>query len=398
MSSYLVLEYADGGELFSLITKHGRMTEDKALPIFRQILSALYFCQMVNVSHRDLKPENILLTAAGQVKLVDFGLGKITPKGSLLSSTCGSPHYLAPEIVSFETYDARKTDVWSLGCVFYTLLAGHLPFEGRTQELLLNEVRRGSFRVHTFFSPEATHLLMRMICVDPLVRIKLSQIWRHPLVARYAPQDRLPGRPRDIYSAPLTLWDVEAPLVQSRQEIDRETMQNLKVLHPGKSEEQIVSQLKSLRFGPPPPIFFLSFFLSPPPTTDRWNIAQTASSWYIASSSSTGIATPSVIPTSSSARDAAETWPQPSSTTLRRRGTVAPGDGRQPSRRCRPSITTPKALLTSQSRGRIACQEGGSDGIPTGPMQTTILLRPPRVRSEEWGKSQSILPERLVVD
>ena len=135
-----------------------------------------------------------------------------------------------------------------------------------------------------------------------------------------------------------------------------------------------------------------------------------ASSWCIASSSSTEIATPSVIPTSSNARGAAETWPQPSSTILRRPVAVAPGTGHQPSRQCRQSITTPKALLlttaaatttatTNRRRycsvmviaveilpgvpagGRIACQEEGGDGIPTDPTQTT--LPPPRVRPKE---------------
>ncbi|KAF8250426.1 Pkinase-domain-containing protein, partial [Wilcoxina mikolae CBS 423.85] len=246
-SLFLVMDYADGGELFGYLTKYGRMSEDEAMPMFRQILSALYYCQMVNITHRDLKPENIFMMSDGTVKLGDFGLGKITPKGKLFDSACGSPHYIAPEIASFRKYDARKTDVWSLGCVLYTCLAGHLPFEGETQEDLLQAVRHGVFKIHRHFSEQAIDLLKKMMCVNPRKRVRLSQIFKHPLVKKYEPRSRdgTRGRASDINPGPLNMYDVVDPVITSANDVDAETMQNLRTLHPDKSDEQIIYQLKA---------------------------------------------------------------------------------------------------------------------------------------------------------
>jgi len=239
------MEFADGGELFGLINREGRMDEDTAMPIFRQILSGLYYCHMLNITHRDLKPENILVMADGTIKLADFGLGKVTPKGQLFSSACGSPHYIAPEIASFQDYDARKTDVWSLGCVLYTCLAGHLPFEGESQDDLLEAVRTGVYRIRGYFSEKAADLIKKMMCVDPEKRIKLDQLFKHPLVERYAPLDGMPGRPSDIYAGPLRMWDLAGPVIKSADDVDAETMQNLRILHPDKNDEQLIYQLKA---------------------------------------------------------------------------------------------------------------------------------------------------------
>jgi serine/threonine-protein kinase HSL1 (negative regulator of Swe1 kinase) len=106
-----MMEYCQGTELFQLLTKFGPLREDQALPLFRQMLSAVYYCQMINVAHRDIKPENMVVTFENRVKIIDFGLCSIAGKNIFMSTLCGSPHYVAPEILQSKEYDGRKADV-----------------------------------------------------------------------------------------------------------------------------------------------------------------------------------------------------------------------------------------------------------------------------------------------
>lgn len=96
---YLVLEHVSGGELFDYLVKKGRLTPKEARRFFRQIISALDFCHSHSICHRDLKPENLLLDEKNNIKIADFGMASLQPAGSMLETSCGSPHYACPEVI-----------------------------------------------------------------------------------------------------------------------------------------------------------------------------------------------------------------------------------------------------------------------------------------------------------
>ncbi|KAE8782908.1 CBL-interacting protein kinase 32 [Hordeum vulgare] len=129
---YIVLEYVTGGELFDTIVNHGRMREDEARRYFQQLINAVDYCHSRGVYHRDLKPENLLLDSCGNLKVSDFGLSALSQQlkdDGLLHTTCGTPNYVAPEVLEDQGYDGAMADLWSCGVILFVLLAGYLPFE-----------------------------------------------------------------------------------------------------------------------------------------------------------------------------------------------------------------------------------------------------------------------------
>ena len=130
---YLVAEYVEGRSLREIIDSEAPLPPDRATELIRKISDGIAYCHENDVVHRDLKPENILITAAGQPVILDFGLA-LTRKGRRvtyprLSSIAGTPEYMAPEQVDGQRGD-RRTDVYSIGIIFYEMLAGHPPFGG----------------------------------------------------------------------------------------------------------------------------------------------------------------------------------------------------------------------------------------------------------------------------
>jgi serine/threonine protein kinase len=124
----------NNGELFDYITRraHG-LEEETALMFFRQILSAVGYCHSFNICHRDLKPENILLTKDLEIKIADFGMAALHQSPDhRLKTSCGSPHYAAPELIKGNTYRGNQADIWSLGVILYAMLSGILPFDVET--------------------------------------------------------------------------------------------------------------------------------------------------------------------------------------------------------------------------------------------------------------------------
>jgi serine/threonine protein kinase len=129
---YLVLEYVTGGELFNKILNQGRLREDQSRKYFQQLIDAVDYCHSRGVYHRDLKPENLLLDAAGNLKISDFGLSALPQQfraDGLLHTTCGTPNYVAPEVIDDKGYDGAKADLWSCGVILFVLMAGYLPFD-----------------------------------------------------------------------------------------------------------------------------------------------------------------------------------------------------------------------------------------------------------------------------
>jgi 5'-AMP-activated protein kinase catalytic alpha subunit len=173
---FLIMEYIDGGELYDYIVHQGKLNEAAARYVFQQIVCALEYCHHFRVVHRDLKPENILLGANLQVKIIDFGLANLMRDGDFLATSCGSPNYAAPEVISGRLYFGPEVDVWSCGVVLYALLCGCLPFDEDTIPQLFAKIKKGKYSVPSFITAGARALLEQVICVDPLVRLTIPQI------------------------------------------------------------------------------------------------------------------------------------------------------------------------------------------------------------------------------
>src|SRR5271156_3653986 len=175
----MVLEYA-GGELFDYIVQNGKMREDEARRFFQQIICAVEYCHRHKIVHRDLKPENLLLDQNMNVKIADFGLSNIMTDGNFLKTSCGSPNYAAPEVISGKLYAGPEVDVWSCGVILYVLLVGRLPFDDDFIPALFKKIAAGSFVTPAFLSPAAVKLIKSMLQVNPVQRITVQDIRRDP--------------------------------------------------------------------------------------------------------------------------------------------------------------------------------------------------------------------------
>lgn len=142
---YLVLEYVQGGELFDYVSGNGALPEQEAVRLFRQIVAGLSYCHRFNICHRDLKPENLLLDSNRNIKLADFGMAALQPEGTWLNTSCGSPHYAAPEVVNGQQYRGDKADIWSTGIILFAMLNGFLPFDGGSLGKTLSLVKKGEY-------------------------------------------------------------------------------------------------------------------------------------------------------------------------------------------------------------------------------------------------------------
>ncbi|XP_061367368.1 CBL-interacting serine/threonine-protein kinase 11-like [Gastrolobium bilobum] len=179
---YFVMEFVKGGELFAKISK-GRFSEDLARRYFHQLISAVGYCHSRGVYHRDLKPENLLLDEHGNLKVSDFGLsavkGQVRVDG-LLHTLCGTPAYVAPEILAKKGYDGAKVDVWSCGVILFVLVAGYLPFNDPNLMVMYKKIYKGEFRCPRWMSPELRRFLSRLLDTTPETRITVDEILRDP--------------------------------------------------------------------------------------------------------------------------------------------------------------------------------------------------------------------------
>jgi len=140
---FLVMEYAEGGELFDRIIAKEYYTEAEAKIVVRVVAKVLRYCHAEGVTHRDLKPENLLYadeTENAVIKIADFGFAKLVTEETNMSTMCGTPGYYAPEIVRKLPYDS-KCDIWSLGVIAYILLCGFPPFYDENQVEEMRKVR-----------------------------------------------------------------------------------------------------------------------------------------------------------------------------------------------------------------------------------------------------------------
>ncbi|KAJ7961362.1 Kinase family protein [Quillaja saponaria] len=186
----LVLEYCRGGDLSLYIQRHGRMPEATAKHFLRQLAAGLQVLRDNNLIHRDLKPQNLLLSTNDDnsvLKIADFGFARsLQPKG-LAETLCGSPLYMAPEIMQLQKYDA-KADLWSVGTILFQLVTGRTPFTGNNQIQLLQNIVK-STELHSTLdtqdlSSECKDLCRKLLHCNPVERLTFEEFFNHPFLSQ----------------------------------------------------------------------------------------------------------------------------------------------------------------------------------------------------------------------
>lgn len=180
---YMVLELVNGGELFDRVSKSGRLSENLCRRYFQQLVAAVGYCHSRGVFHRDLKLENLLLDDNGDLKVSDFGLSAIPDQvqaDGLFHTLCGTPAYVAPEILAKKGYSAAAVDLWSCGIILFVLVAGYLPFNDANLMAMYRKIYRGEFRCPKWTSPELRDLIGRLLDRNPDTRITVEEILAHP--------------------------------------------------------------------------------------------------------------------------------------------------------------------------------------------------------------------------
>ncbi|KAL4430220.1 hypothetical protein ABPG74_014779 [Tetrahymena malaccensis] len=176
---YLIMEYAQGGELFDYIVKNQKINERESCKYIQQILSGVEYLHNLNIAHRDLKPENLLLDHQKNIKIVDFGLSNLYKEGELLKTACGSPCYAAPEMIQGKKYEGLCVDIWSTGIIMFALICGYLPFEDQNTSVLYKKIVSGEFSIPRWVSTEAKDLMNCILNTDPVKRYKINDIRNH---------------------------------------------------------------------------------------------------------------------------------------------------------------------------------------------------------------------------
>lgn len=185
---YLVMERMCGGELFDRIVAKAYYSEKEARDTCKILLEAVAYCHDSQIAHRDLKPENLLLLSEDDdsaVKIADFGFAKKVLEPNSLTTQCGTPGYVAPEILEGTPYDERA-DMWSVGVILYILLGGYPPFIESTQRDLFRKIRKGEYEFHEEYwgtvSQDAKDLISSLLMVDCTVRLTAKQALENPWI------------------------------------------------------------------------------------------------------------------------------------------------------------------------------------------------------------------------
>ncbi len=179
----LVMEYVRGSSLHGYLKSHPgrRLPEWEAKRLFKQVMTGIAYCHSRSIAHRDIKLENILLDEHNNIRIIDFGFSTCIPNAKKIKIFCGTPSYMAPEIVLRKEYAGPPADVWALGVLLYAMLCGTFPFKGSDDKELYRRIGRGYFEMPEHLSTFAKALLLRMLQVDPDRRPTadeiLSDVW-----------------------------------------------------------------------------------------------------------------------------------------------------------------------------------------------------------------------------
>jgi calcium/calmodulin-dependent protein kinase I len=191
---YLVTEYLEGGELFDRIVEKAQYTENEARNVCAVLFDTMRYIQhSVGIAHRDLKPENLLLAyrhsdldtqSDSNIKIADFGFAKVAgPHNDSCATMCGTPGYLAPEVIRKVKY-GTQCDMWSMGVIVYILLAGYPPFYGSNPKIIFEKTLKGQIDFDSNYwagiTTSAKDMIRSLLDLDPTKRATAEQILSHP--------------------------------------------------------------------------------------------------------------------------------------------------------------------------------------------------------------------------
>ena len=179
----IIMEYINGISLRDFYNKNIKnqlnLTKEKEKILktyFIQILSAIGYLHRNHMSHRDIKLENILIDKDNEIKIIDFGFGIYNLENKLQNFFCGTPNYMSPEILCKKYYNPIKSDLWSLGILFYKMTCSDFPFKGKDQKELFKNIKKGSFNYPNYVSNDIKKIINHLIIVDPQKRISCDDI------------------------------------------------------------------------------------------------------------------------------------------------------------------------------------------------------------------------------
>ncbi|KAE8684793.1 Kinase superfamily protein isoform 2 [Hibiscus syriacus] len=197
---HLVLDYCKGGDLSMFITRHGNVPEATAKHFMQQLAAGLQVLRDNNLIHRDLKPQNLLLSTndgSAVLKIADFGFARSLQPRGLAETLCGSPLYMAPEIMQLQKYDA-KADLWSVGAILFQLVTGKTPFTGSNQIQLLQNIMKSTELLfpmeNNYLTPDCRDLCLRLLRRNPVERLTFEEFFNHPYLSQGQPNEPLRSR------------------------------------------------------------------------------------------------------------------------------------------------------------------------------------------------------------
>ena len=172
------MEYASHSSLHSFLkAKPGRkLKEDECKYIFKQIVEGIVYLHSKNIIHRDIKLENLLLDEIKTLKIIDFGFSVCVKPDQKINNFCGTPTYMAPEIVSKKEYSGAPVDVWALGVLLYVLLCGTFPFKAQDEKELYRKIIKGTFDFPPHLSYGAKNLIAKLLMYNPFDRIESKDV------------------------------------------------------------------------------------------------------------------------------------------------------------------------------------------------------------------------------
>ncbi|KAM1307382.1 hypothetical protein ACFX2H_009640 [Malus domestica] len=220
----LVLEYCRGGDLFMYIQRHGKVPEALAKHFMQQLVAGLQMLRDNNLIHRDLKPQNLLLSTNDNnsvLKIADFGFARSLQPRGLAETLCGSPLYMAPEIMQLQKYDA-KADLWSVGAILFQLVTGRTPFTGNNQiQLLQNILKATELQFPSDsnnLSSECKELCQKLLRRNPVERLTFEEFFNHPFLSQQSPYSRSRRASRMADGLPTSEHNAMMNMEESSQE------------------------------------------------------------------------------------------------------------------------------------------------------------------------------------
>jgi aurora kinase len=185
---YFIMEYIAGGNIYSLVPKSRSISTQQKASIMKDVISAVYFLHHMNpkIVHRDIKPENVLLDKGTVAKLTDFGWSNYMQGDMKRTTVCGTPVYLAPEIINNQGHD-EHVDIWCIGVLLFELMAGFSPWQGDDVQTIRYNISRLKIRWPRDMDRDAMDLISKILKYNPEERLSLRQMLAHPFFTKYFP-------------------------------------------------------------------------------------------------------------------------------------------------------------------------------------------------------------------